>query len=233
MKIESSFQPLNFWAQGPWMFFNLGLKFMQTWQNECFARLRLMPSSVRPTAGAAAVAGIAAGQGRATPMFGCLQNAIVVGGPAEEKLVQAAPVVAKAAPVVTKAAPVAKAAPAKVVAPKAVAAPAPAAAAVEAFEAVVAEDAPLAESTAPSVTSMLAMQAKSLAKAVKTTPPVALSKVAKKPAAKAEAPVVAVAAKPVAKAAVKSVAKVATAAVKPAAKAAAATKAAPAASKKA
>ena len=84
MKAELPFAPINFWSQGPWMFFNLGLKFMQTWQNECFSRLRLISSA--PKAATRTV--------REMPRLGCLQNVEVVGGPVASS---AEP--AKAAPV--------------------------------------------------------------------------------------------------------------------------------------
>ncbi|HET6720378.1 MAG TPA: hypothetical protein VFH22_12060 [Rhodocyclaceae bacterium] len=51
MKFVSPFEPLSFWAQGPWVFFNMGLKFMQTWQDECFSRLSLVvPPAGKPLA---------------------------------------------------------------------------------------------------------------------------------------------------------------------------------------
>lgn len=204
MKFVSPFEPLSFWAQGPWVFFNMGLKFMQTWQDECFSRLSL----VVPPAGKPLVRNvtkpdptlceiellkkeIAATQGRQTPLLGCLQGVEVVGTPVAEKIVKATP-----KPVAAKV-----------------------------------EEAPEIESAvaAPSVTSMLAMQAKSLAKAVKVTPTPAVDK---KSAAKKVA-------KPEVVAPVKSEAKPAVAAkpaqkvVKPAASAKPAAKTKSVASKKA
>lgn len=194
MKFVSPFEPLSFWAQGPWVFFNFGLRFMQTWQEECFSRLSLVPgtasgkpatrkperSTETPCEIEALNLAIAARQGRQTPLLGCLQNAEVVGGPA------------------VKAAQPAVKSPAQPVAAKAVAAPL----AVAAVEAVV-EEAPTVASSASSVTSMLALQAKSLAKAVKTAPAAEnkpAAKKASKPAAKAvQAPVKAEAKKPAAK----------------------------------
>lgn len=203
MKFVSPFEPLSFWAQGPWVFFNMGLKFMQTWQDECFSRLSLV---VPPAGKSLARNGvkpeqtlceiqllkkeIAATQGRQMPLLGCLQDVQVVGGPVAEEAPKATPKPATAAVKAT---------------------PKPAAATVEA--------APEPESApaAPSVTSMLAMQAKSLAKAVKVAPAVDQKSVARKaakPAAKAAAPApVKAAAKPAA------VAKPAQKAAKPAAKA--------------
>lgn len=161
MKFVSPFEPLSFWAQGPWVFFNMGLKFMQTWQDECFSRLSLaVPAAGKPLTRNGVKAEstlceiqllkkeIAATQGRQMPLLGCMQNVEVVGGPVAEKTVKPAP-----QPVATPA-----------------------------------EESPEVESAeaAPSVTSMLAMQAKSLAKAVKVTPAPAVDKkaAAKKAAAK-------------------------------------------------
>lgn len=196
MKIVSPFEPLSFWAQGPWVFFNLGLKFMQSWQEECFSRLRLNAAPGKPAARPelklkspseldALGAAIAARQGRETPLLGCLQGAQVVGGPqavspqvvlvepvAKAAVKPAAPAKPKADPVAAKAAPVApKVEPATAkVAPVAAQAEAPQSASLFADDPAPAT----VESSAaqvPSVTSMLAMQAKSLAKAVKTAPP--------------------------------------------------------------
>ena len=216
MKIENSenasplsFMPASFWVQGPWAFFNMGLQFFQTWQNECFTRLRLVPSATKPVAKTA----------RQVPVLGCMQNVEVVGGSvsaAPEAVKVAEPTAQKAAPVT---APVAKAAvvAVKTSAPaKAKAAVAPAAKPVlqspplaepvakpvlaEPTPATVAE-VPTADAAPMSVTSMLAMQAKSLAKAVTTAPrqPAVAAKTAKStgkpaavkkaaPAAKAKAP---------------------------------------------
>lgn len=220
MKFVSPFEPLSFWAQGPWVFFNMGLKFMQTWQDECFSRLSLV---VPPAGKSLARNGvkpeqtlceiqllkkeIAATQGRQMPLLGCLQGVEVVGGPTAEVTPQVA---AK---------------------PAGVKAPAPAAA----VEAVESAESIGAASSAPSVTSMLAMQAKSLAKAVKVAPVVdqkTAAKKAAKPAAKAVA-------KPAAPASVKAAAKPAAVAapaqkaVKPAASAKPAAKTKPVGSKKA
>lgn len=226
MKFVSPFEPLSFWAQGPWVFFNMGLKFMQTWQDECFSRLSLV---VPPAGKSLARNGvkpeqtlceiqllkkeIAATQGRQMPLLGCLQDVQVVGGPTAEVTPKVA------------------AKPAGVKAP----APAPAPAAAAAVEAVESTESIGAASSAPSVTSMLAMQAKSLAKAVKVAPVVdqkTAAKKAAKPAAKAVA-------KPAAPASVKAAAKPAAVAapaqkaVKPAASAKPAAKTKPVASKKA
>jgi len=211
---------MNFWTQGPWMLFNMSVRFMQSWQEECFSRLRLMPVA-RPYAGISGLtaqysgksfaalrdqtktselqqlnAEVAARQGRATPLLGCLQNVEVVGGPETvatrpaEKAVPARPALAKAVdsvpkPVVKKAEPVVVALRKPVL---------PAVSVVEAEEPVAAPAA-----SASSVTSMLAMQAKSLAKAVTTSP--------RQPAAKEVTKVEKRAEKPAEKAAVKSVAK--------------------------
>lgn len=222
MKFVSPFEPLSFWAQGPWVFFNMGLKFMQTWQDECFSRLSLVVppagkplnrNGVKPEQTLCEIQllkkEIAATQGRQMPLLGCLQDVQVVGGPAVEATPKAA----------------AKPAGVKASAP---------AAAVD-VEAVESAESVSAASAAPSVTSMLAMQAKSLAKAVKVAPVgdhKSAAKKAAKPVAKAvakaaaSAPVKA-AAKPVA------VAKPAQKAVKPAASAKPAAKTKPVASKKA
>lgn len=219
MKFESPFEPLSFWAQGPWVFFNMGLKFMQTWQDECFSRLSLVVPAAgkpltrngvkpEPTLGEIQLLNkeVAARQGRQMPLLGCLQGVEVVGGPAAEATKAAAkPAVVKAS----------------------------APAAVEEAEEVESAESISATSAAPSVTSMLAMQAKSLAKAVKVTPAPAVDKkaVAKKaakPVAKAAAPA------PVKAAAIPAaVAKPAQQAVKPAASAEPAAKTKPVASKKA
>ena len=211
MKFVSPFQPLNFWAQGPWMFFNMGLQFMQTWQEECFSRLRLMPVATRPivpgsaervmpavpaaqSAAAAEIqslnAAIAARQGRDAPLLGCLQNVQVVGGPESvkaekpEKSTPSAKATVK--PATTKAP--ALAAKAAVSKPKAAVVKEKPAVLVQAPAAVEpAEEEPMmpAPAAGSSVTSMLAMQAKSLAKAVKTAPAqAAVSKSAAKTAAK-------------------------------------------------
>lgn len=220
MKIESSFQPLSFWAQGPWVFFNLGLKFMQTWQEECFSRLRLMPGVTAPLAKAevkaplAAAPGnelatlaaeIAARQGRETALLGCLQNVKVVGGPVAEPVAET---VVKAVVEPAQKAEAKPATPVKKVAEKAVAKPLVELAPPETPVALAPENAAaleeaVVESAMPSVTSMLAMQAKSLAKAVKTAPPpvVAGKKTAAKSVAKTAVPApakAAVKAKPVA-----------------------------------
>lgn len=213
MKFVSPFDPLTFWAQGPWMFFNIGVRFMQTWQDECFSRLRLtseLPKMapktvpvVRPPVAAGSEiqqlnAEIAARQGRETPLLGCLQGVQVVGGPAPVDEVRS-PAVPVAKPAVAKAV-VAKASKvAAVKAPAAKAAKAPEATkpavAKKAMPPVV-EAAPVPEvvavpevapaPAASSVTSMLAMQAKSLAKAVHSSPrqPAAPAKSAAKAAAK-------------------------------------------------
>lgn len=245
MKFVSSFQPLNFWAQGPWMFFNMGLQFMQTWQKECFSRLQMIPLTAvspfsaslpttvasdapvaeKPIAAPAEIQSllneVAARQGRETPLLGCLQNVKVVGGPETDVAVNAPakPVAAKKPVAQTKT---------TTKMPKAVA-PAPVAMSVAppVVEAKVEKVAASLETTpefdeevspAPatsSVTSMLAMQAKSLAKAVKTAPaPVVAGKSTAKAPAKAVAKTAVQSAD---KAAAKSVAKPA-AAAKPAAK---------------
>lgn len=205
MKFVSPFEPLSFWAQGPWVFFNMGLKFMQTWQDECFSRLSLVvPAVGKPLARNGAKPEptlceiqllkneIAATQGRQMPLLGCLQGVQVVGGPVAEETVLATPVAAQI------------------------------------------EESPAIESAAaaPSVTSMLALQAKSLAKAVKVAPAPAVDK--KSAAKKAAKPV----AKAVASAPVKAAAKPAAVAkaaqkAKPAVSAKPAAKAKPVASKKA
>ena len=203
----SSFMPVSFWAQGPWAFFNMGLQFFQTWQNECFARLRLVPSAAKAVAPVASVAPAA----RQAPVPGCLQNVEVVGGPvaatpevvkstepAAKKVAAVVAPVAKASVVVAKAAAKAPAKPKAAVAPAAKPVLQSPPLAEPVAKAVVAESAPVAEAPAAdaapmSVTSMLAMQAKSLAKAVTTGPrQPAVAKTAKavsKPAAVAKAPV--------------------------------------------
>ena len=205
MKFVSPFEPINFWAQGPWVFFNMGLRFMQTWQEECFSRLSLTPVARRSSAPRVELstdvpceiqalnAAIAARQGRPVPLLGCLQNTQVVGGPAGEDASHSL-----------------KAAKTKTVAtPAAVVRPAPAKGAEVPGASVVSSAASAPPMT--SVTSMLAMQAKSLAKAVKTAPvvdpkPIA-KKVAKAEAASAQPAKAAGAAAPKAKPAVKAVAK--------------------------
>ena len=154
MKFVSPFEPIKFWAQGPWLFFNMGLRFMQTWQKECFSRLSLVsdggkvlaPKADRPTETPCEIqsltSAIATRQGREVPLLGCLQNAKVVGGPVADAIVTT-PVV----PVVK-----ARQAPTELVAPVA----------------SELDEAPAVAGS--SVTSMLAMQAKSLVKAVKTVP---------------------------------------------------------------
>lgn len=209
MKFVSPFEPLSFWAQGPWVFFNMGLKFMQTWQDECFSRLSLVvPPAGKPLARNVTKPDptlceiqllkteIAATQGRQMPLLGCLQGVEVVGGPVAGETAKTTP---KPAAVTAKAKPLA--------------------ATVEA------ESEPESVSATPSVTSMLAMQAKSLAKAVKVTPaPVADKKAAAKKVAKPEA-------KAVVSAPVKAAAKPA-AVAKPAQKATPAVSAKPAAKTK-
>lgn len=219
MKFVSPFEPLNFWAQGPWVFFNMGLKFMQTWQDECFSRLSLVvPAAGKPLARNGVKPEqtlceiqllnkeIAARQGRQMPLLGCLQGVQVVGGPAAEATPKAA----------------AKPAGVKASAPEA----------VEAVEAEESAESISAASAAPSVTSMLALQAKSLAKAVKVAPAPAVDKksVAKKVAQPVSKAIAATPVKATAKPA--AVAKPAQKA-KPAVSAKPAAKTKPAASKKA
>lgn len=173
MKVVTPFESFSLWAQSPWWFINISLRFVQSWQDECYARLRLLPGAMpTPPAPPASTddevarlkAEIASKQGRATPALGCLQGVRVVGGP-ESATVNTA--VLAAAPAVVEAS---------------VSVPAPAA--VAADEAVTVVDA-----AGGSVTSMLAMQAKSLAKAVKrgTGEPVAPVKATRKPAARSAA----------------------------------------------
>ena len=225
--MSSSYDPFGLWA-GPWFFMDLGLKFMRTWQEACYSRLKLnaapqlflpaMPRIpfARPDGERTMLEGeIAVRQGRNLPKLGCLTGVRVVGGPdvAAENKTAEKPVVEKA---VTK--PAAKSAgkPAVTAAAKPVAKgqakAEPAAPAVE--------DTELPATT--SVTSMLALQARSLSKAVAKAPKVEPAKavVAKKAAAKPVA-VKKAAAKPVLakKPAAKPVAKaIAKPAVKPAAK---------------
>lgn len=212
MKILTPLDSISFWARGPWWFLNMGLNFVQLWQDECYSRLRLLPGAAlvpvakRPPLLAARTiqgdeiaelnAAIAARQGREMPALGCLQGVKVVGGPATDAVAErkvAPPVKPVAAKAAVKPAPKAASKPA--VQPVEVSQPAVAAAVVEAVAVVPEAIAPAAavpEAVAEvvpepvaasdgSVTSMLAMQAKLLAKAVKRgdNEPVAATKAAK------------------------------------------------------
>lgn len=175
MKVVTPFESFSYWAQSPWWFINMSLRFVQSWQDECYSRLRLL-SGVAPAPvvhGSHSVsdelallqAEIASKQGRETPVLGCLQGVAVVGGPTAES----------------------KEAPKLVEKPKS-----PPVAAKERID----EVAPVADAQSGSVTSMLAMQAKSLAKAVKRG--------AGEPAVPAKAPRKSAAKKPAVKTAAKA-----------------------------
>ena len=227
MKFVSPFET-NFWAQGPWAFFNMGLQFMQTWQEECFSRLRLMPvfplttlaprpavslqSEARKSVAASEIKAltdaVAVRQGRETPMLGCLQNVQVVGGPVPDVAPVAkkelAPKEAKTTVKATEKSsvkPAVKAVAKSAAKPKVVSAPAPVQSEQRVADASPAQEVEeVVPTSTPSVTSMLAMQAKSLAKAVKTAPPPVAAKASAKPASKSAAKPVA----PVQKAPVKA-----------------------------
>lgn len=209
MKIVTPFDSIGYWAQGPWMFFNMGLRFVQTWQEECYSRLRLVPLGRLPMLPIVPFARPAAQhkesstelpqqQGRQAPALGCLQNVVVVGGPVDP--------VGRDAPLGKPVKAIKQVKPVNI---RAAVVPKPSVqsadrsrdtGSVAADQSAGSEPVP-GVAVSSSVTSMLAMQAKSLAKAVNTG---------------GRAPVAAVkpnrpAAKPVAKSASKSGASVAVA----------------------
>jgi hypothetical protein len=217
---RTAYDPFGLLAN-PWLFVNIGLQFMRSWQDAWMSSMRLghMPTGgsllalrlqASPLARPSLEVEAATRQGRAQPWLGCLTGVQVVGGPesvapdvieATAERVVDEPQRPAAKPVVARspAAPKVKTPPTAVLA--------------KAAPVAVAEPEVLADPVASSVTSMLAMQARSLSKAISKAPKAEAAKPAAKAAVKGDAK------KPAAKPAVNK------SAVTPAAKKAASKKA--------